>query len=139
MKQILLMIAVVAGQSVSAADKIEMCVQLTKEQSAKVIETAIREKINKPKGVLAKADFEKVALLLNLQDQQLTDVKGLEKLTQLKKLHLGGNQLSDTKGLEKLTKLRELNLEDNLALTKAQIDQLQKALPKCKIYHDAKR
>jgi len=37
------------------------------------------------------------------------------------------------KGLEKL------NLEDNLALTKAQIDQLQKALPKCKIYHDAKK
>ena len=139
MKQILLMIAVVAGQSVSAADKIEMCVQLTKEQSAKVIETAIREKINKPKGVLAKADFEKVALLLNLQDQQLTDVKGLEKLTQLKKLHLGGNQLSDTKGLEKLTKLRELNLEGNPTLTKAQIDQLQKALPKCKIYHDAKK
>ncbi|MBT5847052.1 MAG: leucine-rich repeat domain-containing protein [Verrucomicrobiales bacterium] len=116
-----------------------MCVQLTKEQSAKVIEATIREKINKPKGVLAKADFEKVALLLNLQDQQLTDVKGLEKLTQLKKLHLGGNQLSDTKGLEKLTKLRELNLEDNPALTKAQIDQLQKALPKCKIYHDAKK
>ena len=56
MKQILLMIAVVAGQSVSAADKIEMCVQLTKEQSAKVIEATIRKKINKPKGVLAKAD-----------------------------------------------------------------------------------
>jgi len=139
MKPILLMIAVVAGHSVLAADKIEMCVQLTKEQSAKVIEATIREEINKPKGILVKADFEKVAKLLNLQDQQLTDVKGLEKLTQLKKLHLGGNQLSDTKGLEKLTKLSVLNLEDNLALTKAQIDQLQKALPKCKIYHDAKK
>ena len=131
MKQILLMIAVVAGQSVLEADKLEMCVQLTKEQSAEVIEATIRKKINKPKGVLAKADFEKVAKLLNLQDQQLTDVKGLEKLTQLKKLHLGGNQLTDTKGLEKLTKLRVLNLEDNLDLTKAQIDELQKALPKC--------
>ena len=133
------MIAVVVGQSVLAADKIEMCGQLTKEQSAQVIEATIRVKINKPNGVLAKADFEKVAKLLNLQDQQLTDVKGLEKLTQLKKLHLGGNQLSDTKGLEKLTKLRELNLEGNPTLTKAQIDQLQKALPKCKIYHDAKK
>ena len=134
MKQILLMIAVVAiGQSVLAADKIEMCVQLTKEQSAKVIEATIRKKINKPKGVLVKADFEKVAKLLNLQDQQLTDVKGLEKLTQLKKLHLGGNQLTDTKGLEKLTQLANLNLKDNPDLTKAQIDQLQKALPKCNI------
>ena len=129
------MIAVVMGQPLLAADK----KPLTKEQSAKVIETTIRKKINKPKGVLAKADFEKVAKLLNLQDQQLTDVKGLEKLTQLKKLHLGGNQLTDTKGLEKLTKLRVLNLEDNLDLSKAQIDQLQKALPKCKIYHDAKK
>ena len=121
------------GQSMLAADKIEMCVQLTKEQSAKVIEATIRKKINKPKGVLAKADFEKVAKLLNLQDQQLTDGKGLENLTQLKELHLGGNQLTDTKGLEKLTKLERLVLNDNPALTKAQIAELQKALPKCRI------
>ena len=145
------------GQTVLAADKIEMCVQLTKEQSAKVIEATIRKKINKPKGVLAKADFEKVAKLLNLQDQQLTDVKGLEKLTQLKKLHLGGNQLTDTKGLEKLTQLKELNLSANQLtdvkglekftqltvlnlggnpdLSKVQIAELQKALPKCRIIH----
>ena len=70
------------GQTVLAADKIEMCVQLTKEQSAKVIEATIRKKINKPKGVLAKADFEKVTML-RLHYNQLTDVKGLEKLTQL--------------------------------------------------------
>ena len=133
MKQILLILALVAGQSVLAADKIEMCVQLTKEQSAKVIEATIRKKINKPKGVLTKVDFEKVTRLLNLQDQQLTDVKGLEKLTQLKKLHLGGNQLTDTKDLEKLTQLRTLNLKYNPALTKAQIVELQKALPKCEI------
>ena len=163
MKHFLLLISVamVIGQSVLAADEIEMCVQLTKEQSAKVIEATIRKKINKPKGVLAKADFEKVARLLNLQDQQLTDVKGLEKLTQLKKLHLGGNQLTDTKGLEKLTQLTHLHLGYNKLtsvkglekltqlkklrlffnpdLTKAQIDQLQKALPKCKISHNAKK
>ena len=139
MQQILLMIAVVAGQSVLAADKIEMCVQLTKEQSAKVIEATIRKKINKPKGVLAKADFEKVAKLLNLQDQQLTDVKGLEKLTQLKKLHLGGNQLTNVKGLEKLTQLYQLNLNDNPALTKAQIAELKKALPKCFIQSNPKK
>ena len=161
MKQILLMIAVVAGQSVLAADKIEVCVQLTKEQSAKVIEATIREKINKPKGVLAKADFEKVAKLLNLQDQQLTDVKGLEKLTQLTILGLGSNQLTDVKGLEKLTRLTELDLgynkltdvrclekltqlkrlelKANPALTKAQIDELDKALPNCRILHPKAR
>jgi len=35
--------------------------------------------------------------------------------------------------LEKLTKLMGLSLRDNPALTKAQIAELKKALPKCKI------
>jgi internalin A len=127
---------------------------LTNEESAKVIEAAIRKKINKPTRKLTKADLEKVILLdlrenqladvkglekltqlteLNLEDNQLTDVKGLEKLTQLKELVLSENQLTDVKGLEKLTHLEDLDLEDNPDLTKAQIDELQKALPKCKI------
>jgi hypothetical protein len=38
------------------------------------------------------------------------------------------------KDLEKLTHLTELYLEDNPGLTKAQIAELQKALPKCKIH-----
>ena len=37
------------------------------------------------------------------------------------------------KGLEKLTQLKELSLNNNPDLTKAQIDQLKKALPKCYI------
>ena len=37
------------------------------------------------------------------------------------------------KGLEKLTQLKMLRLENNPDLTKAQINQLQKALPKCEI------
>ena len=40
------------------------------------------------------------------------------------------------KGLEKLTKFKELYLRDNPDLTKTQIDQLQKALPKCRIRSD---
>jgi len=73
---------------------------------------------------------------LNLQDNKLTDIKGLEKLTQLKSLRLENNQLTNVKGLEKLTGLTELYLMDNPDLTKAQIDQLQKALPKCVIASD---
>jgi len=42
-------------------------------------------------------------------------------------------------GLEKLTQLTLLYLDGNPALTKAQIDQLQKALPKCKIYSNPKK
>ena len=76
---------------------------------------------------------------LYLDGNQLTDVKGLEKLTQLKELHLDGNQLTDVRGLEKLTQLTRLDLRGNPDLTKAQIAELQKALPNCKIEHNAKK
>jgi hypothetical protein len=118
------------GQSVSAAP-------LTKEESAKFIEVAIRKRIKKPVGELTDVDLEKVKKL-GLRQNKLTDVKGLEKLTQLTSLGLNNNQLADVKGLEKLTKLESLFLLGNPDLTKAQIDQLQKALPNCKIDHNAK-
>ena len=60
-------------------------------------------------------------------------MKGLVKLTQLTKLYLHDNKLTDVKGLEKLTKLEVLALSGNPDLTKAQIDELRKALPNCKI------
>ena len=76
---------------------------------------------------------------LDLGDNKLTEVpKELEKLTKLKTLFLSRNQLTSVKDLENLTQLEVLYLSDNPALTKAQIDQLQKALPKCKIFHNAK-
>ena len=46
---------------------------------------------------------------------------------------LFNNQLADMKDLEELTQLKELSLYGNPDLTKAQIDQLQKALPNCNI------
>ena len=82
---------------------------LTKEESAKVIETAIRKVAKKPTGELTKADLEKVTYL-NLNYNRLTSVKGLEKLTQLKSLKLNYNRLTDVQGLEKLTQLTYLYL-----------------------------
>ena len=89
-----------------------------------------------------------------------TDVKRLGNLTQLTMLGLGGNQLTELPiGLGKLTQLKMLVLHSapkplnpdmppwvwvrRRALpsypTKAQIDQLQKALPNCTIrYHATK-
>ena len=113
------------GQSVSVAP-------LTKEESAKFIEVAIRKRIKKPVGELTDVDLEKVKILV-LNNNQLTEVpKVLEKLTKLKELWLEGNKLTDVKGVEKLTQLTHLHLYGN-KLTRAQIEQLQKALPKCKI------
>ena len=97
-----------------------------------VIEAAIRYAAKKPTGELTEADLEKVTRLY-LENKNLTSVKGLENLTQLEELNLRRNQLTDVTSLEKLTKLEELYLENNPGLTKAQIDELQKALPKCKI------
>ena len=134
---------------------------LTKEESEKFIEAEIRYELNKPTGELTKADLEKVTELW-LKGNQLTDVKGLEKLTKLERLNLrdnkltkvpeglekldqltwvnlDDNQLTDVKGLEKLDQLTRLHLQGNPALTKAQIDELQKALPNCKIISDPKK
>ena len=124
-------------------------------------EAAIRKAAEKTTGELTKADLGKLTHLslhnnqltdvkglekltqltvLNLFNNQLTDVKGLEKLTQLKGLILCNNQLTEVpKGLEKLTKLKFLNLSDNPDLTKAQVAELQKALPKCFIRHNVKK
>jgi uncharacterized protein YcfL len=78
MRHILLILAMALGQPVLAADK----KPLTKEEQAKVMEAAIRKKINKPTGELTKADLEKVTRL-TLENNKLTDVKGLEKLTEI--------------------------------------------------------
>ena len=85
---------------------------LTKEESAEVIEAAIRKAAKKPTGELTKADLERVTKL-NLIRNQLTSVTGLEKLTQLTFLNLDYNQLTDVKKLENLTQLRNLNLGNN--------------------------
>jgi Leucine-rich repeat (LRR) protein len=92
-------------------------------------------KLTSVKGLEKLTQLEK----LYLKDNQLTNVKGLEKLTQLKNLGLHSNQLTDLKGLEKLTQLTSLELRQNRDLTKAQIAELQKALPKCRIYSNPKK
>ena len=70
---------------------------------------------------------------LYLGYNQLTSVRGLEKLTKLTSLTLDDNKLTSVKGLEKLDQLTYLFLNNNPDLTKAQIAELKKALPKCYI------
>ena len=77
-------------------------------------------------------DLTKLEILF-LTSNKLTNVSYIGNLKNLKVLALENNELTDVKGLEKLTKLEWLYLENN-NLTKAQIAELQKALPNCKIY-----
>jgi len=70
-----------------------------------------------------------------LNQSMLTDANDFAKLTKLKKLHLGYNlRLADVSALANLEHLTNLDLWDNPKLTKAQVDKLQKALPKCRIH-----
>ena len=163
MKQIFLMIAMVALVGCGKNDDGNTGVANSNEPSPKavpinianpIVEKVIRAQLKKPTGELTQADLEKVPGL-SLESHQLTDVKdleklsqlkgldlssnkltsvnGLEKLTQLTMLNLEDNQLTDVKGLENLTKLNGLHLRDNPDLTKAQINELKKALPNCYI------
>ena len=123
MKQILVMMAAVVllGGGPAISDPI--------------IEKAIREELKKPTGKLTKADWEKVTEL-GLHGNNLTSVECLKNCTELKGLYLNGNKLTSVKGLEKLKNLYKLSLYDNPDLTKAQIDELKKALPNFTIYSD---
>jgi internalin A len=92
-------------------------------------------KLTDVKGLEKLTKLEGLVLSYN----KLTDVKGLEKLIRLTQLSLENNRLTDVKGIEKLTQLTWLDLRGNPNLTKAQIDQLQKALPRCDIQGNPKK
>ncbi len=76
---------------------------------------------------------------LNLSENKINDVNPLGELKRLTTLNLGFNRISDVSILVELHQLTRLHLEDNPNLTKAQIAELQKVLPKCDIIHNTKR
>ncbi|MBP90512.1 MAG: hypothetical protein CMJ64_28025 [Planctomycetaceae bacterium] len=129
-------------------------------QAKAAIEAAIRKTAGKPTGELTKADLEKMTgrdVLLDIRSKNITDLTPLADLTNLVQFQLGRNQITDLTpltGLTKLegfvvgrnpitdltplagsTKLEWLRIAGNPNLTQAEIDKLQKALPKCKITH----
>jgi Leucine-rich repeat (LRR) protein len=125
------------------------------------IERAIRSEIGKSKGELTAADLAKVTKLpaltekkisnltrlkdlpslrlLRLSFNEINDLGPLKELEQLIVLELDSNQITDVSALKGLKQLRRLNLAWNPDLTKAQIQQLQNALPNCSIIHNAAR
>ena len=98
------------------------------------IESAIRKELKKPNGELTKEDLEKVRWL-GLGNCEITDLSPLAGLTSLTALGLHRNQITDLTPLKGLTELKLLDLHHNPNLTKAEIEKLQEALPKCKISH----
>jgi hypothetical protein len=108
-KLVLTTIAAVLGQSVLAADEKPLIAD-------PIVEKAIRFSLKKPKGELTKADLEKVTKLF-LFNKKITGA-GLKEVAKCKKLTF--LQVEDTK------------------ITLACVAQLKKALPKCRITHNAK-
>jgi len=74
---------------------------------------------------------------LDLGFNQISDVSALKELKRLTNLNLRDNQIGDVSALKALNQLIRLHLEDNPNLTKDQIAELQKALPRCRIEHNA--
>jgi len=71
------------------------------------------------------------------QDNPLTDLKGLEGMTELQDLQLHNTRVKDLTPLFNLKKLKNIQLTHVPDVTKSQIEELQKALPNCKIAHNA--
>ena len=74
---------------------------------------------------------------LDISKNKISNLKPLAGLTNLKALYLADNSITDISSLAELKKLEILNLSNNPAITRAQIAVLQKALPDCKITHNA--
>lgn len=168
MKQILLMIALVACLSAAGAVRIAFNEETKADygpEFAKIIRSAIRAEIKKPTGELTEGDLAKVTSL-NLNNTMMMD-KGLKEIPELKKLgnlRLFGTQITDA-GLKELVKrqqltaldlgsthitdaglkefpklkmLRSLNLNDT-KVTRMGVARLQELFPNCKIHSNPKK
>ena len=139
MKQILLMIAVVAvvGCSNDTRKAAPDPVLPANEKliADPIVERAIREELEKPKGKLTETDLAQVTALY-LDRTQITDA-GLKDVAKLQKLvYLSSNftKITDAglKDVAKLQKLEYVYLQGP-EVTQAGVAELKKALPNCRI------
>ena len=73
-----------------------------------------------------------------LSGNLISDLSPLSE-TAIRYLSVSNNKISDLSPLAKIKSLTQLRISNNPDLTKAEIAELQKALPKCKITHNAKK
>lgn len=83
----------------------------------KNLENAVRKQIGKQTGNLSQSDLDSVTNLVAV-DQDIKDLSGIENLTNLNEIFLGGNPITNIDSLGKLTKL------DNVNLTGCQIENI---------------
>ena len=81
----------------------------------------------------------KLESLLLKRNRSLVDISPIAGLTNLKFLNIVETKVSDITLLKSLKNLESLTLNDCPNISKEQIAELQKALPNCKIEHNAKK
>lgn len=97
---------IIGDKNVSTGDS-----SVTTFQDSK-LEKLIRDKVGKPTGTLAYSDLKDITSL-NLSNEGITDISGLESCVNLKSLDLSYNQIKDVKPLLKLYDIKDLNLSHN--------------------------
>ncbi len=75
-------------------------------------EKMVRNKIGKTTGDIYKSDVEKITSL-DVHDENISDISGIENFTSLQTVYLTNTQISDISALKGLTNLQYLNLHDN--------------------------
>jgi len=78
----------------------------------KNLENVIRNKINKTSGDLKKSDIIDITIL-DAHSAGISDISGIENLTNLKEIKLYGNQISDITPLSGLVNLHDIRLGSN--------------------------
>ena len=159
MKQILLMIAVVMGQSVLGAmqDQDEIIARAMKgdknikDENGKLLRLHLAfKKDTKGSGLITDAGLRKVAVhkeleqlkQLHLSKTKITDA-GIFHVAKLKNLEIltlnGCDKITDTslKYLRNRTNFKEIRLKDT-AVSADGVRKFRKKFPKCKISHDFK-
>ena len=76
------------------------------------LEKLIRDKVGKPTGTLSYSDLKGITSL-NLSNEGITDISGLENCVNLKSLDLSYNQIEKVNPLLKLYDIKDLNLSHN--------------------------
>jgi len=98
-------------------NKNSICVQITDSTvitfADKNLEIAIREKIEYPTGDILKDDVDKITNLENTQGKHITNLSGIENLTDLTLLDLSNNEITNLEPLIELTSLTNLSLDNN--------------------------
>lgn len=82
----------------------------------KVLENAIRERLNKSTGNITKGDVKKITSFHfngSNNDGYIENISGIENLSNLTALNLEGNRIKNISQVRKLSKLTSLNLANN--------------------------